>query len=245
MMLKAMLSKGFLILFLLITPCHIQAIIDVQGSILNDTTWTNKDTIKVINTVTVPDSVQLTIEAGTFIYVEQFKSIEVNGLLNAQGEENSKIVFTSSADTLGGTPSSKLWISLYFKSNSTGILKNCHVKYAIYPIQAAIATLEAQQCIVENFSLKGFYIDGVKSNPPVSVVLDRCIAQQTEPFFAGKGTGIHVYQSADVAISRCRVYNCAHGIELYSHQLDEPHFQITSCDIRDNDTCGIYIHVCG
>ncbi len=245
MMLKAMLTKGFLILFLLLIPCHIRAIIDVQGPILNDTTWTDQDTIRIINSVIVPDSVQLTIEPGACIAGGLFKTIEVHGRLVAQGQENSKIVFTSSADTLGGSPATRVWRGIYYKQNSTGILQHCLLKYTYYAITAEYASIEARNCTIEDFQSRGFDINGGTLDIPPTIVIDACTVRQNEASLMGNGTGIYVYQSTDIAISRCRVNSCMYGIDLYSHQLDEPHFQITSCDIRDNAKYGIYIHVCG
>lgn len=242
---KDILIKGILISFLLIIPCHIQAIIEIEGTILNDTTWTDQDTIRITNTVTVPDSVQLTIEPGAFIFVDLSKGIEIYGLLIAQGQEDNKIVFTSSADTLGGSPLLSYWRGIYYKQNSNGILQHCSIKYTYYGVSAEYCSIEVRNCTIVDFMYRGFNINGGTLDIPPAIVIDACTIGRNTPPTTATVAGIYVYQSTDIAVSRCRIYNCTYGIDLLSHSDDEPLFQINSCDIRDNTKCGIYMHVCG
>ena len=77
----------------------IQSMTDVSGAIHNDTIWTN-DTVNVIGDIYVPDSVTLTINAGTVVLFDDQYEIDVQGCVIAQGAVGDSIIFTV-ADTTG------------------------------------------------------------------------------------------------------------------------------------------------
>jgi len=74
-------------------------IISVSGNISDDTTW-NADTVKVDGSLTIDNSVTLTITAGTRVEFEQHKFMEVNGRILAEGTSDQFISFTVN-DTTG------------------------------------------------------------------------------------------------------------------------------------------------
>ncbi len=221
----------------------LSAMVEVSGIIYNDTTWTNTDTILVTDTVTIASSAQLTIQPGTTILFNLYPTtLRIDGQLLAEGEETEKIMFTSITDTSGGTPYPGSWTGLYFFLNSSGILRHCQIRYAFHGVQTVAAPVEFYDCLVENFLVRGFYIDGVLSNPHTPTIMERCVARQEG---TGGGTGIYIYRMADVYISRCRVYNCLVGMDFSAFTSAFPRFNVVNCDIRDNLIYGIQVQNCG
>ncbi len=221
------------------------AAVDVGGTITTDTTWTGIDTIIVTDAVIVADSVRLTIQAGAIIMFSPATALFVQGELIADGEGTNRILFTSSADTAGGSPAAGEWKGVKFELNSDGILSHCDLRYADSCIAIYESSPEFFGCLVEDFSVGGFYMDGYSDSLPITPLIENCVIRQRDASLVGTGTGIFVYRSVDITLSGCRVGNCFYGLDFAGRQTIVPHFQVTGCEIHDHASRGIYAHAGG
>ncbi len=69
--------------------------IEVSGMISEDTIW-DADTVKVVGDVEVLSGATLTIPAGVKVEFQDFYSLQIQGSIQALGEANNKVLFTSS-----------------------------------------------------------------------------------------------------------------------------------------------------
>ncbi len=228
--------------FLILNTQTSLATVEVSGLIANDTTWTSTDTIIVTDHVTVADTACLSIQPGTVILFNPGRALRIHGQLTANGEVNNRTMFTSSADTIGGSPYAGKWLGVTFYSGSAGTLKHCNLRYAFQSVYDFQAVLELSSCVIENFSSSGIYIDGYNANPPTSVTIEHCIIRQDDMVSPGIGTGIYEFRSIDLTISRCEVSNCVYGIEFVGSGTYRPYFRVDSCEIRGHAKYGIYVH---
>lgn len=228
-----------LVFLFLLCPLPSSAYVEVSGTITSDTTWTSLDTIIVTGSVTVTDAARLTIQPGTIIMFRTGTALYVGGELMANGEKDNRILFTSSADTAGGSPAAGEWYGVCLQENSTGVLHFCDLRYAIYNVFADRASVELFSCVIENFSYRGFYMDGVFANPPITAMIENCEFRQSDPNLLGTGTGIYVYRSVNVTITECTVSDCYYGLYFYGQGVYIPHFQVSSSEVRDHAARGI------
>jgi hypothetical protein len=233
----------FLMAVLLVLPVSLSAMVQVDGFIHNDTTWTDADTILIPNLVIVDSTATLIVQPGTVVMFGYNASMWVWGKMYAEGNMADSILFTSVVEAYGGTPSAGSWTGLDFYSNSFGSMKYCHFRYAINGILTSTASVELYDCLSENFSNGGFYIDG-GTDSLETITVERCTARQEDSSLIGTGTGIFVYQSVALTISQSRFYDCEVGIDLSANGTAHPEFEIADSDIRDNLLYGIYIHTC-
>jgi parallel beta-helix repeat protein len=125
-----------------------QTVVQVSGSITNNTTWTSDNVYRVIDDLTVAVGAKLTIVPGTVVKFakrragSQYEEVKlmVQGALWAQGTEADNIYFTSIDDpTVGGggaggdgVPDSTDWGWIEFESTSENadcLLEHCVVRY--------------------------------------------------------------------------------------------------------------------
>ncbi|MCC7201471.1 MAG: hypothetical protein IT393_02250, partial [Nitrospirae bacterium] len=99
----------FLVLFVclhlhMFRPGNAEAdVVTHSGTIGAHTTWTSVDIHRITGTVTVSSGIILTIEPGTIVKFNAGTSLNINGVLDAAGNESEKIVFTSYRDdSIGG-----------------------------------------------------------------------------------------------------------------------------------------------
>jgi hypothetical protein len=215
------------------------------GGITHDTVWTSDDTIRVVSSVAVAADVSLTIQPGTVVLFNPAIDLQVFGELYANGEDGHEIILTSINDTTGGNPYPGNWQGVYFLEQSSGIVKYCHIRYPNYGFMTVSAKVEFYNCTAENFSVFGFYLNGVLAGSEAPIIMDHCLARQEEPAWIGRGTGINVYQKTDITIAHCRIYNCQIGIDLNAHSFAYPTFDIIHCDIHNNLIYGILVESCG
>jgi parallel beta-helix repeat protein len=228
-----------LILFLASGVGRLSGAVYFKGVITNDTTWTSADTIIVTGYVTVTETAKLTIEAGTTILFDYPYSMDVNGELAANGEHDSRIVFSSVADTTDGSPMAGRWQGVRLLDGSSGSFHYCDLRYATKNLYCDKAPLVFRHCVVENFSNFGTYLTGFGISSLVPALIDSCIVRQTASAQLGKGTGIYIYGSWDATVSYCSVSDCYDGVTFYASHEFAPSFQITGCEIRDNAYYGI------
>lgn len=216
------------------------AAVEISGNLTSDTTWSNSDTIIVTDAVTVTSLATLTIEAGTVIMFRPNTTINIDGTISAPGLAYSRIIFTSSADTAGGSPEAGAWYGMNFREFGAGILENCELRYGIDNIHIFKSSAEFNNCLIENFSGRGIYIDGFYPEPSISVYINNCVIRQEDAALKGTGTGIYAYRMADVFISGTEINGCTYGMYYVGSAAFVPSFQISRCDIRGHVLGGIY-----
>jgi len=132
----------------------------VEGTITRDTVWMLVDSpFIVINNVTVPPGVTLTIEPGVEVKFGGKFSINVQGKLVAVGTEDRTITFTSNKHE--GEAGD--WVGINFSNVSDSSLSHCVVKYAVHGIIVESSSLTISYCeIIENLK-SGIMIIGNSS----------------------------------------------------------------------------------
>ncbi|CAN2046258.1 putative pectate lyase C (modular protein) [Candidatus Magnetomoraceae bacterium gMMP-1] len=173
---KSIKISIFFLIISLIYP-GISVAVNFNGSINNDTIWTDAGSPYIItDNVTVFEGVKLTIEPGVVIKFNegQIKFI-INGTLNAEGTQARPIYFTSFRDdSVGGDTnndgeSSGLpgdWFNIHFTSNSqNNVLDNVVVRYGgkDTPLRGGSLFIETSsliitQSIIEESETNGIYI---------------------------------------------------------------------------------------
>ena len=112
----------------------------IGGTLSEDATWDSSYGTYVVDYLTVPNGVTLTILPGTVVKFARYGSMNINGTLVADGEPGQQIHFTSiKDDEVGGdtngdgddsSPAPGDWYYLYFYGNSPGnLLDNVVVRY--------------------------------------------------------------------------------------------------------------------
>ena len=89
----------------------------VSGVISQNVTWSASNSPYIVNgDITIQQGATLTIEPGTIVKVEEGYSITVNGVLNADGTADSRIVFTSEGDLQYDGTSDYYWQGIFVDS---------------------------------------------------------------------------------------------------------------------------------
>ncbi|MFT7223350.1 MAG: parallel beta-helix repeat protein, partial [Cellvibrionaceae bacterium] len=74
-----------------------------SGPISSDETWLSSEIHRVSGSVTVAGGVTLTIEPGAIVKFDSNTSLQINGVLVAEGDNSNNIIFTSYRDdSVGG-----------------------------------------------------------------------------------------------------------------------------------------------
>lgn len=118
-------------------------VINVSGTISEDTTWEAGYVYLIQGSVTVVENVTLTLEPGVIVKFQNTSSrFNIYGNLYAQGTQQNKIYFTSyKDDTVGGdsngdgnttSPASQDWRSIIIHSTGTADLSNVIIQYGGY-----------------------------------------------------------------------------------------------------------------
>ena len=156
----------------------------VSGAIHNDTTWTN-DTVYVTGDIFVPDTVTLTINAGTAVLFDNQYCINIQGCIIAQGAINDSITFTA-ADTSGFHDTTHIgWSGLRFDSLSlsvdTSIISFCKFLYFYNDSvdTAAIYINDFSKIIIENSRFSHNIHNGF-NNWPIYTSSPSCIQIENE-----------------------------------------------------------------
>ncbi len=96
--------------------------IEPGNNIYNDTSWSG--TVLMDNSVMVMDGTTLTIEKGTTVKASKNSFIRVDGTLQALGEQNDSIRFTSVNEDEG-------WFGLSFRKTKLNLNDSCILNYSI------------------------------------------------------------------------------------------------------------------
>ena len=194
---------------------------------------------------TVAAAGRLSIQPGTVIRFYSGTGLYVDGQLTADGQMADRIVFTSSADTVDGTPEAGGWNGVMFRQNAGGVLRNCDLRYGTKTVNIYKSSPTVDRCIIEDFDSVGIHINGYNSDTPITPLIENCRIGQHETNLRGTATGIYVHYLVDVVISNCAVSACNLGMDFEAYKLQAPHFQVTDCQISDHTASGIYAHAGG
>lgn len=227
----------------ILTFCISRAsVVEIGGTISSDTTWTAYDTIRVVSNLDVKAGAVLTIEEGAVVLVDLYKIFYIYGSLYAVGEPGNIISFAGSAILDGGTPVPGDWFGLWAQSGSTARLEHCEVSGGYYGISAAGAALHMADCLVSDFTSTGIGVTGREGDSDLVVRIERCRVEQQDPSLQGIGMGIRATYPMSIIITQTTISHCNYGAAMNGCSHGAPSFQITNCEIRDNDSCGVYAY---
>ncbi|UCC33237.1 MAG: right-handed parallel beta-helix repeat-containing protein [Candidatus Bathyarchaeota archaeon] len=129
----------------------------VEGYITRDTTWTLMDSPFVVSKrVVVRPGVTLTIEPGVEVRFGGDFQILVEGRLQACGEENNTIIFTSNRDQ----PVAGDWNTTSFTGTELSTLEYCVLQYAKHAITVDSSRVTIENCEISNNLESGISITG-------------------------------------------------------------------------------------
>lgn len=175
--------------------------INIQGTISQDYTLASNLPFVIQNTqLNVAPGKTLTVAPGTIVKMQGDGSgLKINGKLDAQGTESTKIVFTSLGDDncgiLGGCgdtngtttqPHAGDWFSIIFDTGSgSSTLKNAVIRYggkkssydtSVAALKITNSAIEISDSIIENNYHLGLLLDNSSST-----IRNTIIRNQTEP----------------------------------------------------------------
>jgi len=219
----------------------VAGVVEVDGYIINDTTWTAGDTIFVPTGIHVLTDKQLTIEAGAVVMFGLDAELKVSGYLSAAGDESSPIVFVPRSDTAGGSPAAGDWKGLYIALGGGGVLSRCNVSHAKYGIKVWGASATIDQCLIENFGDYGVYLNRRGQVPYPEVEITDCTIRQTAPELVGTRTGLETEGSLVLTLTRTLIQDCVVGADFVGCEDGAVDFRISDCDILDNSYYGLQL----
>ena len=229
----------------------------------NDTTLASSASpYKVLGRVIVPAPKHLTIAAGCQFYCSPHSGFNIDGRLTADGDSLNPIIFTSAADSTGGSPTHGAWEGLDFTANSDNalcLLDWCEVRYAVdgvyltenrdfAPLQMSNCTIShssdrgieisnsspvIDRCVIKNFANDGVYVTGNNSN----VTLTNSQIYQEGTYWRTV-EGVYLNQNLTATISGCVIKDCNTGVYTYA----DPTLYMTNCEIKLNTNSDIYVY---
>ncbi len=228
------------VLFLLLGSAS-ASVIEIGGAITDDTTWTDGDTIRVINQVSVGADVTLTVQAGATILVDSPAWFQVYGALVVLGEDDNHVIFSSSAILDGHIASAGSWFGLMAQTGSICNFEYCEIYNGYYGVLSSHGSVRLSKCVVADFASCGIFVTGVEGDSLLSLEIDSCQIYQRADAQLGWGNGIKAADPLDVSITHSTIHSCKHGVVMYGCKKGAPTFQIANCEVFDNDSCGVYI----
>ena len=141
------------------TPDNTSGPTYVSGFISTNTTWTSVDSPYIVRgDVVVEEGVKLIIDPGVTVKFESEKELIIDGILNANGNKQDKVIFTSA--NLSASPED--WGSIYFRKGSTGSITNCSIAYTNKGVKIEYSSPLISECEISN-SATGIWIRGGQS----------------------------------------------------------------------------------
>jgi hypothetical protein len=169
----------------------------VEGEITQDTVWTLVDSPFVLsNNVTIYPSVTLTIESGVEVRFGGKFSLIVNGRLNAEGNTDKTIRFTSNSLT----PAEGDWGTILFSSATSSSLKQCIIEYGESGVTVEAGSISVENCVIKSNSKDGIAVYGG------SVVI------KNDKVTGNLGSGILVAGGSQITITSCEISSNGDGI---------------------------------
>jgi hypothetical protein len=169
-------------------------------------TWTNDTTYIITNNVVVPESNTLSIEPGTTIKIKDYYSLEIKGILYAQGTGGDPIVFTSTL----ANPKPGSWTGLIIHTSGS-VLEHCVIEYA----KDAILTDECSPRIVSN-DIRYFLFNGIDCLNGSPNLSNNYIHEFNNPDIISRG--INIVDASGGSVECNMIYNgSGYGIETNSY----------------------------
>ncbi len=116
-----------------------------SGTFTTNELWFEK--MKVLGNVTINSGATLTIAPGANISFASGASLNVNGVLNAQGTESQTVTFTSVSGTSAGSWGS---INFYGSGASGSKLEYCTIQYATQVYAQNVPNILISHCTIQN-----------------------------------------------------------------------------------------------
>tara|TARA_B110000967_G_C18862919_1_gene551046 strand:- start:297 stop:1991 length:1695 start_codon:yes stop_codon:yes gene_type:complete len=208
-------------------------VINISGNVSGN--WTNTNTYIVNGNTTIPKGQTLNIEQGTEIKFSGYYSLIVNGTINAIGNENNYIKFTSN----NTSPTNKDWNQIQINpSSNLSKLKYCIIEYGKEDnsnddgIVNVGGELDIENCIVRDSEAIGISVKGntlginILNNEISNCSVGILIGNDTSAMIDGNkvsnineiGIVIHL-NSHTTTVSNNQVSNCFYGIASFSNIL--------------------------
>jgi parallel beta-helix repeat protein len=187
-------SYLFLLTILLLMP-GLAVATDHSGPIPTDEIWDPGDNPHIIvDNVTVPSGVTLTIMPGVEVRFNGNKYIYVDGIMNAPGTSSDKIIFTRNTATNGR--------GLYFYAGSVGDFTHCIMEHCNYGVRGnSTAAVSLSNCVLQK-NTYGFYGD-------------QCAPTLGTNTFQGNGTGLYLKTVTLFSVSSQVIEDNDTGIHFY------------------------------
>jgi PKD repeat protein len=190
----------------------------VGGVIASDTTWTRAcGPYIVTNNLLVQSGFKLTIEAGSTVLVEAGKALQVDGVLDAQGQANAMIALTSAAQT----PTAGDWSYLLLADSGTEHVPFDNLLYVLIEYAGGAAVSENGALRMNN------------AWPSLQHLTVRHNASD----------GVHFYSNSTGGIRLSNIYNnSGWGISVSSEGLSAANDTLF---VHHNGLGGIYLYAKG
>lgn len=235
-------------IFIVVETENAKAGTPVSGHVYNDTVWTLANSpYWVVGNVVVESGVTLTIEPGVEVRFNVDCGLHVNGDLDAIGNNNNIIKFTSNK-TL---PSRGDWTGIRIEATGHGDIEFCDVTYGSDGIHISSSanniiancdvlfnswrgihlTYSASYNIIANCNVSsngdnGIYLESLSNNNSIT----NCIVSENND-------GIEFDTTLDNTIDNCDVFNNDDGIEINSSS----NITVTNTRSSSNNRNGMYI----
>ncbi|MEM3823528.1 MAG: Ig-like domain-containing protein, partial [Candidatus Bathyarchaeia archaeon] len=194
----------------------------VEGEITQDTVWTLVDSPFVLsNNVIINPDVTLTIEPGVEVKFGGNFSLIVNGKLNAEGNINKTIKFTSNSLT----PTAGDWGTILFNGTASSLLKYCIIEYGKSGITVEDGSIDVENCVIKLNSQDGVTINGGS------------VITRNDRVIGNLRSGIFVAGGSQITIQNCEINSNGDGIALSGDLTGE--ISISQNKISANENAGI------
>ncbi len=201
----------------------------VEGVITQDTVWTLIDSpFIVVNNITVPSGVTLTIEPGVEVRFGGNFSLNVAGRLIAQGTEDRMITFTSNRPAEEAKAGD--WVAIEFIASSGSQMACCTVEYAVNGIIIENSSLEISNCEITKNSENGIKIIG---NCSLTIKNSKIMLNKNgvAPIL------LNINSSQQVTLDSDTISSNQYGVYI-DGEVENLH--VVNCNLMSNDV-GIYV----
>ena len=188
--------------------------------ITTDTTWTNEVPFVILDSISIDESVSLTINPGCKIYHHSNAPFIVNGSLKVNGDSNARVSFTGDRLDPDYKDLPGSWPGLIFNETSTDnvlnytVIKNAYQAIVTEGKPTLPYKLELNQCIIDNI-----YDAGILSANS-SIKATNCLISNC-------GANIYIFAGGKYQFDYCTV--ATYGNYFLSHQT--PVLTVSDADI--------------
>jgi parallel beta-helix repeat protein len=194
------------------------------GNIAKDSVWTLAGSpYKVSGSITVNAGFTLQVDSGVVVRFQSGTYLYVTGNLTAR-----QAIFTSSKDTVGGTPVKGDWGAIYPNNASATLgLDTCTVKfgsYGIYGSSLSSATLTGSSFLNSNST--NIYL----SAP--NVTLTGCTVSNSN------GIGVQINNATNATLTNVTISGSTSGQGMW---IGATNISITGCSVSGSSSHGIFV----